>query len=118
MILRLPVPPSANQMYVRGRHISKKYKDWKALVLASAKVHVPIEDPVSLHIKCPTNKRRDLDNHLKPLLDILTPLRMGKDKKQTRGGLGVIADDRWRYVREIHMEWHDDEEVEICVRKI
>lgn len=109
MKLRLPVPPSVNAMYrnVRGvgRVKTKVYKDWAAAagyLLKHQSLSCSILVPVSIHIKVPTNNRRDLDNHAKPIIDAL-------DKA------GIIDNDRCKCVREIHMGWHDETDCLVTV---
>ena len=71
-------PPSANSIWraYRGRNIlAARYRAWrdsagKQLLAQRAK---PIPGPVSILIKlcCPTKRAFDLDNRIKPLLDLL-----------------------------------------------
>ena len=70
-------PMSANQMYVKGRIISKKYREWRtAMSTAIVKPwNAPKPSPsdqlrLSVIVAF-SNKNSDLDNTLKPLQDFL-----------------------------------------------
>jgi Holliday junction resolvase RusA-like endonuclease len=84
----LPVPPSANNLFVNrpgyGRVKSREYKDWIANAGWAAKVATLGKDkpalPYVVSYAVPTDKRRDLDNYLKAANDLLVRL-------------GIIADD-------------------------
>jgi len=86
----LPIPPSVNNLFVNragklhgGRAKGSDYKRWLhdagwALKVAGGVPNVP--GIVRVLIEAPLNRRRDLDNALKPLLDLLVKM-------------SVIADD-------------------------
>jgi Holliday junction resolvase RusA-like endonuclease len=80
LYLELPFPPSVNGIWRGGaggrHHLSAKYKAWKqdAGLLArnqckSARVSGPYA--VQLHLVRPDKRRRDLDNTIKVVLDLL-----------------------------------------------
>lgn len=94
----LPVPPSANRLHVpvgRGRNIkSAAYRSWcaeaNARILQARLRRRDFEAGTTfrLRLTVPINRRRDLDNCVKPVLDILTP-------DPRAGVLGICPDDRW-----------------------
>lgn len=101
--MSLPVPPSTNALFVqrgRKRVRSKEYRAWYEL--AQYFCEGAVEGPVAVHICVPENKRRDIDNYAKPVLDLLV--------KQ-----GVIENDNGRILRQLHMAWHTGEAVEVEV---
>lgn len=80
MILDVPYPPSANRMwrYIRKRPIlSKEYRDWKerSLFLVLQQDHEKIQEPetvsIDMAVTPPDKRRRDIDNVIKPVLDLL-----------------------------------------------
>jgi len=102
IVLSLPSPPSTNVLYRNvkgvGRVKSSDYKDWiksSSLMVSfqHAKIrHLTIETPVSINVRVgDCNVMRDLDNHLKPLADILVHT-------------GIIRDDNMKYVSRISAE--------------
>lgn len=95
IIFKLPVPPSVNNLYVnhrgslggkKGRVKGAFYRAW--LHDAGWEIRrqtMGFEPPmfpgtVAVDIKAPLNRRRDLDNSLKALLDVLVKM-------------GIIVDD-------------------------
>ena len=77
--VKLPYPPTVNHYYtvVRGRKIlSKKGRAFKATAMAymleqrCGKAKGRLE--VKIDLFPPDNRRRDLDNTLKPILDVLS----------------------------------------------
>ena len=78
-IIRVPYPPSANRLwrYYRGRPIkSKDYRLWldhSALLIQATWQHKTITAPVHIGfaVGVPDKRKRDLDNRLKPCLDLL-----------------------------------------------
>lgn len=79
--MQLPYPPTVNTYYTvaRGRKIlsarGRRYKtDAVNEVLAQQPNAKPIEGRVSISIQLapPDNRKRDLDNCLKPILDVLS----------------------------------------------
>ena len=96
----LPVPPSANELWrPAGKRFirTKKYEKW----LEVAAFHfielddysLPPKVPYEIRIQAAINRRRDLDNIIKPTLDLL--------QKVT-----AISDDR--YVDHVYA-WRDTE---------
>lgn len=89
-MIELPWPPTVNHYYTvaRGRKIlSKKGRDYKEaawLHLLSQGRYKQLEGDVSLFIRAypPDKRRRDIDNILKPLLDVLTTAGIYKDDSQ------------------------------------
>ena len=101
--IRLPVPPSTNALFVtfNNRHgieraKTKEYKAWieAAGWALNAQRPQPIKGRIYIKISVPRNNRRDLDNHLKAILDLLV-------------GHSLIEDDR--KVDDLRICWHDTE---------
>lgn len=89
----LRAPPSANNLFANagrlGRVPTTEYKKWQQEAgwtvkqqLAGRMPAKPIEDSVSVSIDAHLSRRRDIDNVVKPLLDLLVTL-------------GIIEDDKW-----------------------
>jgi len=93
----LPYPPSVNNLFFnrgRGRGRTDAYNAWReaagyAIVQQGRK---RLSGPVSLAIALvrPDKRRRDIDNALKPILDLLV-------------SMGVIEDDS--LVQRISIQW-------------
>ena len=76
MVITLPYPPSINRYYRRvGQRtlISKQGRDYRTTICRVARVPAPFEGrlDVSVLVSPPDQRRRDLDNTLKALLDSL-----------------------------------------------
>lgn len=78
--VRIPYPPSTNRIWRQGNgrvHKSQEYKDWIALsaweIRAQIGPHPVITEPFKLTVRInrPDRRKRDLDNLLKPILDLL-----------------------------------------------
>lgn len=85
--IHIPYPPSANRLWIRakkGMRKSDEYTRWLTEAGWRIKEQRPgrIEGPYKLSIQAvrPDKRRRDLDNLLKPVSDVLQ-------------SVGVIADD-------------------------
>lgn len=108
-MIYVPVPPTANRLYAAGkkktktgklvpiRRRSDEYNAWIELAMTHAPTQglagdMPVHGPSLVIIECPRNRRRDLDNHAKPVLDMLKRW-------------GLIKDDR--YIERLEMRWHD-----------
>lgn len=85
IILLVSLPPSANRMW-RNNRLSPEYRAWKMTAGWEAKtqlVGIPqIKGAFSAKIELPAN-RRDLDNSIKPLLDLCQAVGAIKDDKFT-----------------------------------
>jgi Holliday junction resolvase RusA-like endonuclease len=89
--LLLPVPPSTNNLFRNGSHggryKTKAYKAWIAeagweiMHQRPPTLHPPLRTCLRVLIEAPIGPNRDIDNVLKPLLDLLTTM-------------GVYADDK------------------------
>lgn len=111
--LELPIPPSLNAMFAnargKGRVKTREYRMWIKhakwdVWLATKGQHKTIEGPFDVEIECDRpNMRRDLDNIIKPLLDIL----VSED---------VVTDDR--YVKRITASWGEKKRVDECRARI
>jgi crossover junction endodeoxyribonuclease RusA len=92
MNLTLPYPPSVNSMYRawKGRMlISKRGREWMKLAVSDAKKQINgwyvtgnCEFVVMAYM--PDNRRRDIDNLLKPLQDCMTHAGIWKDDCQVK----------------------------------
>lgn len=108
--LVLPYPPSVNHAYIhaRGRvFLSKKGHEYRAQVkaLITGMNLQPVDTDVALFIQLypPDNRRRDIDNVLKVLLDSLQHggafvddshvqlLHITKEKKSSCGGRVIVG---------------------------
>jgi Holliday junction resolvase RusA-like endonuclease len=90
IILLLSLPPSANRLW-RNNRLSLDYRKWKDTAGWEAKTQLigvaPIKGRFAVKIEVPAN-RRDLDNSVKPLLDLCQ-------------AVGAIQDDK--FAEEIHL---------------
>jgi len=92
----VPMPPSLNNAFLnvpgKGRVRSQSYKAWaeEAGWMVKAKRNGAITEAVSVHIDIrPANNRAfDLDNRVKPCLDILV-------------ACGVLSDDSNKFVKAV-----------------
>ena len=99
--VRLPVPPSTNALFVtfrdRGgirRAKTKEYLSWitAAGFMLNTQRPKPIKGRIEVEIMVKRNNRRDLDNFLKAILDLLV-------------GHSLIEDDR--KIESLHIWWHE-----------
>ena len=98
--LTLPFQPSLNNLYLsikgKGRVPTRKYRAWRTQALWEIRVQRvrPVTGAVSVHIRlvAPDRRRRDADNALKAVLDVLK-------------AAGIIEDDSGAYVRRVSSEW-------------
>lgn len=95
--LHIPLPPSANSIWRRsGTHMHKstEYTAWLKEAGWTAKAQKPraVHGPYKLQVQAvrPDKRRRDLDNLIKPISDLLT-------------SIGVIDDDC--YCEMLSMRW-------------
>lgn len=110
--LELPVmPPSTNHLYFnvagRGRVKTQQYEDWLqqcGLMLkrqVTGRMTGRVDITIRLEDKHP---QRDADNAVKPLCDLLVKI-------------GLIQDDRSKYVRSVKAEWAPITGVEIMIAR-
>jgi crossover junction endodeoxyribonuclease RusA len=88
--LLLPIPPTTNNLFrniqTGGRARTAAYKTWlheagwEIKMQRAPTLHPPLRTCLRVLIEAPLGSNRDLDNALKPLLDLLVKM-------------GVIADD-------------------------
>ena len=78
MVVTLPVPPSANALFVvrDGKRVKTGgYRKWRGesgLLMAVKRLRpLPAKTPLRVTIEAAINRTRDLDNLIKPLLDSL-----------------------------------------------
>lgn len=98
----LPVPPSLNNAFAtyRGRRIpSREYKAWRQLAaIQIGKVTSRVQSPVVVFIIIRGGKgfpiTSDLDNRIKPVLDLLV-------------SLGVLEGDSIQHVRHVGIEYRE-----------
>ena len=90
IVLQLPVPPTTNNLYVtrrdgKGRARTSQYAAWQKeaqqLIMISG---CPREGwrHVRVEVLAPLNYKRDIENCLKCLMDVLATMH-------------IVADDRW-----------------------
>lgn len=100
--VQLPVPPSTNNLFTsfadRGGVHRKKTKEYMGWIKAAGWMlniqrPQPIKGRVNVSIMAPRNNRRDLDNHVKALLDLLV-------------GHSLIEDDR--KIERLDICWHEN----------
>ena len=100
MILTLEFPPTANTYYRRAGHtihISERGRHYKRDVASRVRMQLgaiaPLSGDLSVSIEAspPDNRRRDLDNIFKPLLDALTAAGVWGDDSQVKR---IIAEMR------------------------
>jgi Holliday junction resolvase RusA-like endonuclease len=86
----LPVPPSANALFTyragsRQRIKTDAYRLWiiaAGWAISRASAGSPMFGPAAVEIALPFNRQRDIDNAIKPLLDLLVRHQ-------------IVKDDRW-----------------------
>jgi Holliday junction resolvase RusA-like endonuclease len=94
----LPFPPSVNNLFANGssgRYITQQYKDWRTSAGWKLKIdRTPrLPGPVKITLTYEERRgRRDLDNLLKPVLDLLVEHK-------------IIDGDHRTVVREIAASW-------------
>lgn len=107
----ISVPPSANHLFHNlrngGRRKTRKYISWidgelKALMAQRAK---PVPGGVSVKLTIPKSTRGDMDNRIKPALDLLVRA-------------GIIADDRSEFVRSISMTIGDVQMMHVQIEPV
>lgn len=111
-VFRLPVPPSLNNLFVNvagvGRVRGKKYTAWIAATRQRLATQQLPAEPITYHvdvaIKVPKpNRRSDIDNRIKPVLDTLK-------------GARILGDDS--QVQRVSAEWSDGTDCIVHVRSI
>lgn len=108
----LTVPPSANKLTVNrrsgGRHKSEQYESWieEAGWMLRAQRARPIAGKVRIGLELSKASGLDLDNCLKPTLDLLVKNR-------------VIEDDQQKYVVGITLDWSSEiEGLRVTIRSV
>ena len=89
-MIQLPWPPTVNHYYTvaRGRKIlaekGRQYKEDCQILIASQRPQKAAGARVSvtIHAHPPDERKRDLDNLLKPVLDVLTESQLIDDDSQ------------------------------------
>jgi crossover junction endodeoxyribonuclease RusA len=110
-VFKLPLPPSVNRLYLnvrgRGRVKTKHYRTWRKaagweLRAQMGMARLVLKGPIRVTIIAakPDNRKRDLDNMAKALLDLLVENN-------------VIADDS--KVEKLMMEWTSGDMVGVSV---
>jgi Holliday junction resolvase RusA-like endonuclease len=98
MEIRLPFPPSTNNLFVnvsgRGRAPSREYEQWKANAGWELKAQRPQLFPVRaiVLIDLDDSRKGDADNRAKPVLDLLVEY-------------GVLAGDSKKHVKRVSIGW-------------
>ena len=82
----LPCPPSTNHLYIHhghGRHKSPQYRRWLNDVGYFLNLAPSLDGkPYRVEIMANVDRKRDIDNLVKPILDAMV-------------GSQVVPDDRW-----------------------
>lgn len=101
--LRLPLPPSTNQIWRRGRdqtYRSENYRAWLAEAGWTAKAQRPgkVVGPYALTVRAtrPDRRKWDLDNLLKPISDLLCSIGVIEDDSLLSADLGRVGHARRR----------------------
>lgn len=91
VVIHFPRPPSANRMFLRQmtrkgkRRLSPEYTSWRDTAGWEVKMQIigmkPIDTKFDVVIEVPIRSRVDVDNNLKPILDLAQ-------------NMGVITNDR------------------------
>lgn len=98
--IELPYPPTLNSCFHnisgRGRAVTPRYREWTNEALWMVTSQKPqkfdVEVSISIGIVAPDKRPRDIDNLIKPCLDLLVKA-------------GVIPDDNSKYVRKVSAQW-------------
>tara|TARA_Y100000310_G_C20678911_1_gene814717 strand:+ start:372 stop:713 length:342 start_codon:yes stop_codon:yes gene_type:complete len=106
----LPIPPSVNAMYVNvagvGRVKTTTCKQWyaeaKTEIMMQRRDIPEVADKATVHYVVPYNGRRDLDNYLKALNDVLV-------------SSGVLPSDRMSCLTGVAIKVGDVDRVEVTV---
>lgn len=99
IVIAIPTPPTVNSAFAnvpgKGRIRSRKYREWakEAGWAVRAQRAGRISGKVSVDIGVGRIANADVDNRIKPTLDLLCDM-------------GVIEDDR--HVERVMAEWRDD----------
>lgn len=102
-MIKLPLPPSVNAMYRNvpkvGRVKTEAYKRWQKEAMASLTFQAwdMAEPPYKVTIRLNVDHKSDIDNRVKPILDLLVKH-------------GILTGDQW--VNELHV--YRDRTVEQC----
>ena len=108
--IMVPVPPSANKMWSHFRgHVQKSatYKKWlnecciEHRDLKDQTLDFPVEVVITLRLGKGYIATRDIDNCIKPTLDLLKPTSYKRNGDLDHEGLGLIKDDKVEFVRGI-----------------
>ena len=88
LMLRLPVPPSTNNLFVarrdgKGRTKTSAYKRWQkgAGMMLLTQERRLIDGPVRVEMEVPVGRTRDIDNTAKPTLDLLKMMNIIQDDR-------------------------------------
>jgi Holliday junction resolvase RusA-like endonuclease len=113
--VQLPLPPSANHLFATVGNRRVKTKEYRAWIAASLAALVELRKPKSFPVEVrvtvfgAVNPDRDLDNFLKPTIDLL---KTG----------GIIPDDRIRYVTRVNIgyggEWDGAPAVDVRIEPV
>lgn len=116
--IRLPIPPSVNNLFVngkngQGRYPSSRYTAWKReaqeaildqVIRGGLVLPMTITFQVGLTITISEKCRSDLDNCAKAIIDFLV-------------AQGIIQDDSKRIVRKICLAWGSVSSCEVRIDK-
>ena len=84
--LRLPLPPSTNNLYIsvgKKRIVSPKYRAWREeageMLIAQKPRSVLGDYDLWLYVEWPDKRKRDLDNAIKAVSDLLVSHQLVED---------------------------------------
>ncbi len=88
---QVPMPPSANNIFANrltgGRHVTEAYEAWRREAGWTLKLQKikPFAGPVKVEIRLePPRGRADIDNRIKPVLDLLQMMAIVDNDVQAR----------------------------------
>lgn len=99
IVLNLPEPPSVNAAYAnvvgKGRIKTKAYKSWETECLWMMKQAKPgiIKGEYTVALFLSEATRKDVDNCLKPTLDLLAKVGVSEDDRRCYGAVSVKSPD-------------------------
>lgn len=110
--IMVPVPPSANRLWrVWNGRVSRaaEYKKWlkecciEHRAIKNQQVNFPVEVIITLRLGKGYIASRDIDNCIKPAMDLLKPDSHKRNGDLDHEGLGIIEDDKVAFVRGIRI---------------
>ena len=98
VVINFPRPPSANRMFLRQmtrrgrRDLTPEYKAWRDTAGWAVKMQIvgleTITSKFNIVVEVPLSSRIDLDNNLKPILDLAQNMGIIRQRPELRRDLG------------------------------